>query len=114
MSHLQKQRAVAKSLAAFDTLATGDTFILIDSVFKVRIFNIGSNDGIRRASQVFTSRIKFTPMVLIITAAKQAITTGGELVNTLDCRLRQDAFGGTFAALRAFFRINLPKRQVAR
>jgi hypothetical protein len=109
VSNLHKQRTIAKGCATFDTLAAGYAFVLINFIFKVRVLDIGTTDGVGRTTKIFSSSIEFVPFVLIVSATEKAITAGSVLMNTPDCRMGQDAFRLTFAALRAFIRINLPK-----
>ena len=107
-THLKEQRAVAEGGAAFHAFPAADAFVFIDFVFKIRVFHIGADDGVRRAAQILTGGVEFDSLVLVITAAKQAIAARCVLMDAFDGGAWQHAFRLAFAALDAFVRIDLP------
>ena len=101
-THLEEQRTIAKRGAAFHAFSAADTLVFIDFIFEIRIFHVGADDGVRRTTQILASGVEFNSLVLIITAAKQAIAARCVLMDAFDGGAWQHAFRFTFAALDAF------------
>ena len=52
LNHLKEKRPVAEVRAAPDAFRTGDTFLLVNRVLEIGVFDEGSADGICRAHLV--------------------------------------------------------------
>jgi len=108
MADLQEKRAVAESVAAFDTFGATDAELLVNGVLIVRIVDVGPLDGRGGAQTILSAGVEAVGLRLEVPRAKLAVAADGVGVHAFDCRLLQDTVRGTIAAAQAFLWINLP------
>ena len=112
VAHLEKERAVAKSVATFNALRTPDAQLLVNGVLVIRILHIRALNCGSGTQAILRAGVEIVRLRLEIAGAKLAIPAHREGVHALHGRLFQNAVGRTVATAKTFLRINLPHRSV--
>ena len=108
MAHLEKEGAVAKSSAAFDTLAAAHTQLFIYNIFVIGMFDKAALDGSCGAKLVFCASVQCVGLRLEVAGAELTIPAHGEFVDAFDSRVLQNTVIGAPLALDTFIGVQLP------
>jgi hypothetical protein len=108
--HLEVERSVTETIAAFNAFGATDAQRLINGVFVIRIFDKGPLDRRRRTQLIFSTRIQVIRRRFKISRAELAISADCMSVDALDGGFFEHAVRGAQAASDTFLWINLPNR----
>jgi len=106
--YLKLEGAITESPASFHAFPATYTELLVNGIFKERVFNEFPFESIGGAELVFGSCVQSLGSGLEITPAKVAVTAHGKGMGAFDSRWAHHAICCTPAALDAFGRIELP------
>jgi hypothetical protein len=108
MAHLEEERPVAKTVAAFHAFGAANAQLLVDGVFVIGILHIRPLDRSGRTEAVLRSGIEIVRLGLKIASAQLAIPAKGISVHTFDGGLFQHAVCRAVTAADALLRVDLP------